>query len=473
LGQGSVIGRRLELPAVRADGTELQVELTVTRIELPGPAQFTGILRDLTAEHAARRERERLLEREREARREAERARAGLEFLVDAGATLAASLEEGEAMDRIARLLVPRLAEWCAIDLVAPDGTIRRAAVAHIEVEEWATIGAGRSGSLVEEAIRDGEPRLIPALEPLHGERLGTDVDVLELRCAGIFPLLAHDTTLGALVVARRNRYDDDEIALLRELASRASVALQNARLYEDRTYVARTLQRSLLPTVLPEVPGLEVAVRYRAAGEGNEVGGDFYDVFALADGTWCAAIGDVGGKGPDAAALTGLARHTLRTAGMREHRPAELLRTLNEAIVREGTERLCTVSLTRIRPTEGAYEITIACGGHPSPLLLRSDGEVVRPSVSGTLLGAIAEPQIGEVTMSLASGDSLVSFTDGLIDESGAGRLSIEEAVAILRTHAGEAAEGLVDAVEGAALRAKSEPPRDDIALLCLRVLP
>src|SRR5207237_2894197 len=138
--------------------------------------------------------------------------------------------------------------------------------------------------------------------------------------------------------------------------------------------HVARTLQESLLPQGTLAIPGLEVAVRYQAAGEGTDVGGDFYDVFEAREGAWALVIGDVCGKGPEAAAVTGLARHTIRATTLHEARPSRVLAMLNETIIRElSDERFCTVCCVRLRPGPDGARLTICSGGHPLPLILRA----------------------------------------------------------------------------------------------------
>src|SRR5205807_4073401 len=172
----------------------------------------------------------------------------------------------------------------------------------------------------------------------------------LGLRGSIVAPLRARGRTLGAItfVAAESARsFTDEDVEVVEELARRAGLAVDNARLYTERSRIAHTLQSQLLPARLPEIPGIEVAVRYRAAGELNEVGGDYYDVFECGDGQWAFVIGDVSGKGAEAAAVTALARHTLRTAAIQPRSVRELLRILNEAMVTQrGGAEFCTVCL-------------------------------------------------------------------------------------------------------------------------------
>ena len=194
-------------------------------------------------------------------------------------------------------------------------------------------------------------------------------------------PLIARGRTLGVLSLVSTTpdiRYGESDVRLAEEIARRAAVRIDNARLYEERDHTAKVLQRSLLPPRLPSIPHVDLAARYLPVGEGNEVGGDFYDVFDCGDGNWAAAVGDVCGKGPEAAAVMGLARHTLRAVARFEHKPSALLRELNRALLEQSVEeRFCTVCHLRLHPSRDDLRITLCCAGHPLPLLLRRDGRV------------------------------------------------------------------------------------------------
>ena len=194
-----------------------------------------------------------------------------------------------------------------------------------------------------------------------------------------LVPLRARGRTLGVMALGFPTVVGADHLALFEDLARRATLAIDNARLYEERANVARTLQRSLLPPVLPDVPGIDLAARYLAAGEGNDVGGDFYDCFRTGDGEWAVVIGDVCGKGAEAAAVTALARYTARaSATLHSENPSVVLQDLNEAIRRESPQsRFCTVLYISLSLHGDRVTGTVASGGHPLPLILRSDGRV------------------------------------------------------------------------------------------------
>src|SRR5206468_1822702 len=175
----------------------------------------------------------------------------------------------------------------------------------------------------------------------------------LGLRSALAVPMLARGKVVGAISMVsgdNTRRFREEDKLLAEELASRCGLALDNARLFRERSRIARTLQESLLPPMLPELPGLDLAARFRAAGNGLEVGGDFYDLFETGASTWAVAIGDVCGKGSEAAAITALARYTVRAAAMRQDAPSQILSLLNEALLRQRTDRrFCTVLYGRL----------------------------------------------------------------------------------------------------------------------------
>jgi serine phosphatase RsbU (regulator of sigma subunit) len=255
------------------------------------------------------------------------------------------------------------------------------------------------------------------------------------------------------------------------EVAARAGSAVDNARLYQEHTYISKTLQKSLLPPHLPDIPGVDVEARYHAAGEGYEVGGDFFDLFETARGDWAIVIGDVCGKGADAAATTALARHTLRAAAMQARKPSRVLRTLNEAMLRAET-RFCTTAYVRLRPSEGSARATIACGGHPPPLVIRNGGRIEVAGKPGTLLGSFAEPALNENTVDLYSGDVLVLYTDGVTEARRDREIFGEERLfAVLEQAGGKRAKDIAASIEEAALEFQNGRARDDIAGVVLRI--
>jgi integral membrane sensor domain MASE1 len=219
---------------------------------------------------------------------------------------------------------------------------------------------------------------------------------------------------------------EDDSLLLAQTFAGVAGLsALVMAAITSERTLaqrrtrdVAHTLQAGLLPSTLARIPGMETAAWHRAGSREQEVGGDFYDVFEGRPGEWVAVIGDVCGKGPEAASMTALARHTLRVLAKQPIPPSEVLRRLNQAIIEADTASpFVTVLCARVTTNGDGHEITVSNGGHPPPLLVRGGGQVTELGVAGTLLGALPDPMLGDERITLAPGDSLALFTDGLFE--------------------------------------------------------
>jgi serine phosphatase RsbU (regulator of sigma subunit) len=280
----------------------------------------------------------------------------------------------------------------------------------------------------------------------------------------------AHQRRLA--VTREGRRFDADERELLGQLATQAATSLENLALHEAQRAIAHTLQASLLPPVLPEIERLETAALYRAAGEGNEVGGDFYDVFSTGGDQWFAVIGDVCGKGAEAAAVTALARYTLRAAVVQHRSPANMLRWLNDAMLRQNTgpTRFATIACVRFDVDKDGTTATVACGGHPSPRVLRTTGLVETVGEPGTLLGVLHQVRLEDRSTRLSDGDALVLYTDGLTEAGTPRRVwtpeQLDAAVASTRR---ASAQGIVDQLAHEALG--DEPPRDDLALLAVKV--
>lgn len=267
--------------------------------------------------------------------------------------------------------------------------------------------------------------------------------------------------------ITERRTSEERHAALLeREQAERAR-AEQAERAARD---VAEVLQQSLLPPALPEIAGLEVGAAYRAGTVGWDVGGDFFDVFKLARGRWAFAIGDVCGKGPRAAALTARVRYALRDAAVQESTPSRVLRAVNDLLMRDPDGEFLTAVFATVDITEKRARVTLAIGGHPLPLLVRSSGEVVQVGRPGTLVGAFAGAQADDAELDLTGSDVLVLYTDGVTEAStGDGRFGEERLRQVLGAGAGKPPQALCDEVDLAVVSARRPGAGDDVALLAL----
>ncbi len=253
-----------------------------------------------------------------------------------------------------------------------------------------------------------------------------------------------------------------------------AAVITERLRAVETVQQIAGALQESLLPSRLPEVPGIELAARFRPVGASYRVGGDFYDVFETRDGGWVVVVGDVSGKGPEAAAVTGLARYTLRIGAVYEDSPSGVLTVLNDALRNHRSPRdFCTVAYGRLDQVDGGFRLTFSTGGHPLPLLLRPDGTVERIGTHGLLLGAEADPRLVDSTVELHPADCLLLYTDGLTDaHAPAHTLAPSDVEALLGSCAGFSADEIAEHIYGTVLQLRPSEPRDDIALVVLRIV-
>jgi len=434
----------------------------------------------------------RLLEQTEQARAQLERAHERTSFLSQAGAMLEASLDIERTLGDVARMLVPRFAELCTVDVVGADGAIRRfgATAADPALQQALTELVSSyavdpdSQNPVARVLRTGRTELIPDVADETLIPIAKDARHLELmrkaggRTALLLPLRARGRSAGVLSLRwldPHHAVDPADIALLEDLAARIAPAADNARIYAERDSVARTLARSLLPTELPEIPGFDIGAYHLPAARDAGIGGDFYDVFAVGKGRWVLLVGDVCGKGAPAASLTALARHTLRTAALTARRPKRALEVLNESMLRAATEgRFCTVAYAQLEPRDGeGGRVTVACGGHPAPIVLRRDGDVEAVPAAGTIIGAFADVSLHEAEVDLYPGDTFVLFTDGVTEAGTGTELLGEDGVRkiLLQCRDMSAAE-LARCVADRAVEIQRGEPRDDIAVLALRAL-
>lgn len=268
----------------------------------------------------------------------------------------------------------------------------------------------------------------------------------------------------------RRRALVDREM-LVNELQREHELRRQALRHQHRAEQLARTLQRSLSPPSLPRIAGLDVAVHYEPSAP-EEVGGDFYDLFALAPRRLGFFLGDVCGKGPEAAAITSLARYTMRTAAMLREQPAAILHDLNVALLMHNADvmQTCTAVYGEITMTGSATRIMLAVAGHPAPLIVRADGSVQATTAHGTTLGVFDDPAFHTCEVNLAAGDAIVICSDGIFDADLDGVRVDEQRIAALLTGAGHAgAQDLIDRLTSALSHAE-RPLRDDIAIMTLR---
>jgi PAS domain S-box-containing protein len=344
-------------------------------------------------------------------------------------------------------------------------------------------VGAELAELIIPPSLREAHrAALARFMETGEGAILNRRMELTGLRSNGEeFPLELTVTRIGTIEpplftgfvrdITERRR-SAVELAQLLEAEREARVRAEEAERHASR--LAETLQQSLLPPQLPDVPHLDLAATYRAGGEGVDVGGDFYDVFELADGTWGLAVGDVCGKGAEAAAITALARHTIRTAARYERRPSHVLGRLNEALVeREGGMSFCTVAYAVVEPRAGAARLRLALGGHPRPLHVRAAGGVEPLGQPGTMLGADRDVHLQDAEAELSAGDALVLYTDGVIEcKTPAGRYGSEQLIALLGELGERDAAGVTRAILDATVAAPTHSSNDDVAVLVLRAL-
>lgn len=435
-------------------------------------------------------DRARLYVAEQRARAVAEQQRDRTAFLAEASMLLDAPLAVDQRMQRLADLVVPDIADWCAVTLVRSD-QIEQVAVAHSDPDKVTFVQQlqeryppdpdSPGGSI--HVARTGVASFVPQISDEMLRSAATDATHLELiRTIGMrsiisVPLRVRERSLGSLTLVNAESehvFDDADLAYATQLAGRAALALDNARLYEQQRTIAHTLQTALLPSALPAVPGLQLAARYLPQAEGAEVGGDVYDVFSGTEpDSWSVMVGDVCGKGPTAAALTALIRYTLRAEASHGLPPAEALRRLNAAILRQGDPldaRFATVTHGQLRVEPGGASLSLVSAGHLPALVLR--GERVEPVLApGTLLGVFPDPELTEVEVRIGQGDTVLLYTDGVTEARGDGGLyGADRLAGLLASCAGRSADAIADELLSDVVAFQDGRLRDDVAVLVLQ---
>ncbi|MEU9127758.1 SpoIIE family protein phosphatase [Kitasatospora sp. NPDC048540] len=408
------------------------------------------------------------------------RRRGSLSFLVEASELLAGTLEHEQTLALMAQMAVPTLATWCAVYTAGEqNGAADLAYVLHENEDRIDPLralldktpapaaesspGSTRYWTAPTETARTLGVTADPELHGMIGETV-------------VLPLAARNRVIGLLVlgVPAGTRFRQEILELGEDLSRRAALAMDNARLYSERTATSQAFQRALLPPELPKIPGVEVEVFYQAAGEGNEVGGDFYDIFPIREGTYGFAIGDVCGTGPEAASVTGLARNSLRLLAREGLSAPQVLDRLNAAILDEGPRsRFLTLLYGELTPRpDGSTLLSLVCAGHPLPLRLRTDGQVDAAATPQPLLGVMDELDLTAEELILEPGEVLLCVTDGVTERREGSRMLGDDGLAEVLTGCTGLTAGAVAArVQRAVERFAPEPPSDDMAILTLRV--
>jgi PAS domain S-box-containing protein len=457
-----------ETRRVRKDGTAIDVSLTISPIGSPERGLYGAsvVARDITDERR--------------------RARAR-EFLIAATRDLDASLDPTETARNIVTKAVPDLAEVCVIDFIRDDGRVGDSVAASAIPGAAERLERIRRESPLDQdgehpvaqVLRTGEPMIWRDLtRPEVAETVAQTeahkalIDDAGYESAAVVALIARGRKIGALSFLHSTgavRYEQHDLEFLGELGDRAALALDNARLYQERDAIARNLQRGLRPPRPARVEGLESSVIFEAAGRGIEIGGDLYDVLPTEDGCW-VLIGDVAGKGSEAAGVSVAVRHAVRGLTREVDEPEEVLARVNELLL-EGTglNDFATALLVRLRQGEGGWTLAAAGAGHPPAVHVRRGG--ARLLGGGTVLGALHDAKVQRHDAPFARGDTLVLCTDGWL-EAGPPSEHREplELARLAEYFASLALEEMTARLRGDAISRSEGELRDDIVLLALR---
>jgi serine phosphatase RsbU (regulator of sigma subunit) len=400
------------------------------------------------------------------------------ELAEDIALAMAGSLNLRRSVLQLLDGVRPEVADWAVVALAGPQGaglqlfggsdvtaelTVSRRRVAGTALGRVLTTGL-RELLHVAAGVEDGLSALIPHSALRQEAASLRPADVLAVG------LTARGATLGALIMVRGQGrgFGPDDIEQAERIAARASLALDSARLYEQRGEIASALHDSLVPPPLPDLPGAVLAARYRPAAEQLDIGGDFYDVFRAGE-DWLIALGDVCGKGVNAAVLTGRARQSLRTAAHFEREPGALLSALSSVFHNDTSERFITLLCLRVRAEEaGDLVVEVASAGHAPPLLVRADGQVEAVEAEGAVLGVVGDAQYDATTVRLGPADQLVLYTDGVEEARGAtGFYGDERLIELLGRLAGAAPDVVCAAVEQDVVEHLDGRSHDDIAVV------
>jgi serine phosphatase RsbU (regulator of sigma subunit)/anti-sigma regulatory factor (Ser/Thr protein kinase) len=388
--------------------------------------------------------------------RAAEQERRGwLSFIADAGDLLAGSLDPHMTMAMTGQIVVPRIAQWCALHLADERGKPVLEQVWHVDEEAV-------------EPLRSALAKVPP------GELLDEEIAPVEGSVTTI-ALIARGRRIGFLTLGRPagDPLGNEVYLVAKSIARRAALAIDNARVHDDLQAVGKALQESLLPARMPAAPGLDVGVVYEPAGEGAAAGGDFYDLFPVGGGIWCFVVGDVCGTGAEAAAVTGLARHTIQALVRAGFPIAATLERLNTAILEEGSRaRFLTLVCGTLQHVGGRVDLTLVNAGHPPPFVVDPEGDVREIGASQPLLGVVEHVQYYAQHIILERGDLLVAVTDGVLERRNAGTMLAEAGLVAELEHTGnQPAQAVAERVRRLVVDFAAEPQRDDMAILAIRM--
>ncbi len=432
------------------------------------PPHEAGLISVLIARLADAIDRARLLESERRMRSRAEWSAARLSRVQSLTSGLSAALGPVDVADVV---MTHALAELGATGgtcyMLVDDGTLKP--VRSIGAERGSRSAISIENEELRAILKGGAVVVLPPKPGLSGGPGNGSP-------RAVVPLALRGEVLGAIELTfPRDRELDGELrSFLAALGTQCAQAVERARLYAQRAKEAHVLQASLMPPALPHIPGLDIAAAYRPFGDGTVVGGDFYDVYALGEARWGLVVGDVSGRGIEAAAITSLARYTTRAAALLGMGPADVLGTLNRVMLSEPLgERFCTIVHGVLEPAAGGVAVTLSLGGHPRPLLLdRRTRSISAVGTPGTAVGIVPDPALTETRLTLRNGHVLLFFTDGCVDIHAEDGTRSDEGVLIdvLREYAEEDATELTKRLEDQVMNSKGGPSADDVALLVLR---
>lgn len=485
----------IEHRMVRPDGTTLWVRSNVVPYRSSdGGLRVVGVTADVTARHQAEQAVSAARNAEREARAAAETSHRRLELLANVSSLLDSPPDLASTLQRVAELAIDVLADWCVVDLEDDDDGRQRVAIAHRDPamlrlaeqverrwpsrrDEPTRMAVMHSRDPVHMPTIDDELVVASARNPEHLEQLLR----FEISSAVVVPVQAGGRALGvlSLIGTHGRRISEDDVELAVELGRHAGSAVERTRLQAERERIATALQRALLPPALPTIPGVEIAAAYEPAGSGATVGGDFYDVVSTGANRWWVVLGDVQGKGPEAAALTGTIRPVVAATLHETDDPAEALRKTQVALQHLGLDqRTVSMVLATFDAGQAPVEIRLASAGHPAPLLRTAGASAESAEVqelhSDGLLFGVGEPvHARAVTAPLRAGEVLLLYTDGATDApvDGGARLG-EAGLRDLVAAAPAKPSAVVDNVI-TVLRRSPQGRRDDIALLALGPAP